>query len=81
MVKRNQDMAKLQAGYLFPEINRRKKEFLEKNPDAKIISLGIGNTTKPVTPHIDKALSNAAAGQPGIRPADCRRWCLAPDSG
>ncbi len=62
MVKRNQDMAKLQAGYLFPEINRRKKEFLEKNPDAKIISLGIGNTTKPVTPHIDKALSNAAAG-------------------
>ena len=62
MVKRNENIAKLQAGYLFPEINRRKNEFLDRNPDAKIISLGIGDTTEPVTSHIDKALSNAAAG-------------------
>ncbi len=61
MVKRNKNMAKLQAGYLFPEINKRKKEFLQRNPDAKIISLGIGDTTEPLTPHITKALSDAAA--------------------
>ena len=61
MVKRNQNMAKLQSGYLFPEINRRKKEFLEKNPDAKIISLGIGDTTEPITNYIAKALTSAAS--------------------
>jgi LL-diaminopimelate aminotransferase len=62
MVKRNKNFAKLQSGYLFPEINRRKKEFLEKNPDAEIISLGIGDTTEPITKHIAKALTGAASG-------------------
>ena len=61
MAKRNSDIAKLQTGYLFPEINRRKNEFLEKNPNAKLISLGIGDTTEPITPHIAKALTNAAS--------------------
>ncbi|MBU0471603.1 MAG: LL-diaminopimelate aminotransferase [Nanoarchaeota archaeon] len=60
MVLRNKNIAKLQAGYLFPEINRRKNKLLEENPDAKIISLGIGNTTKPLTPYITKALKEAA---------------------
>lgn len=62
MVKRNKNLAKLKAGYLFPEINRRKNALLEKNPDAKIISLGIGNTTEPLTPHIVDGLKNAALG-------------------
>jgi LL-diaminopimelate aminotransferase len=62
MVKRNKNLKKLQAGYLFPEINRRKKEFLKKNPDAKILSLGIGNTTEPLTKHITKGLVKAAKG-------------------
>ncbi|MBI2657389.1 LL-diaminopimelate aminotransferase [Candidatus Woesearchaeota archaeon] len=57
MVKRNPNMAKLQSSYLFPEIARRKNEFLAKNPGAKIISLGIGDTTQPITPHIMKGLS------------------------
>jgi len=62
MVKRNKNIAKLQAGYLFPEINRRKNALIEKNPDAKIISLGIGNTTEPLTPHITEGLKKAAEG-------------------
>jgi LL-diaminopimelate aminotransferase len=57
MVKRNKNIEKLKAGYLFPEIGRRKNEFLKKNPDAKLISLGIGNTTEPITPHIIKAMT------------------------
>ena len=61
MAKRNSNIAKLQAGYLFPEISRRKNEFLRKNPNAKLISLGIGDTTEPITPHIAKALTNAAS--------------------
>ena len=51
-VKRNANIGKLQAGYLFPEIGRRRNAFLEKNPDANIISLGIGDTTQPVPEHI-----------------------------
>ncbi len=62
MVKRNKNLAKLQAGYLFPEITRRKQEFLKNNPDAKIISLGIGDTTEPLTPSITQSLKNAAEG-------------------
>jgi LL-diaminopimelate aminotransferase len=39
-VLRNENFEKLQAGYLFPEIGRRRNEYLAKNPDAKLISLG-----------------------------------------
>lgn len=62
MVQRNKNLAKLQAGYLFPEINRRKKALLERRPDARIISLGIGDTTEPLTPHIAEALFRAGQG-------------------
>lgn len=59
-VVRNPNMGKLQAGYLFPEIGRRRNAFLAKNPDAKIISLGIGDTTRPIPPHILKGLTEGA---------------------
>lgn len=62
MVSRNPHMAKLKAGYLFPEINKRKRAFLEKNPDAKLISLGIGDTTQPLEKHIAYSLTQAAFG-------------------
>ena len=45
-VTRNPNFAKLGAGYLFPEIGRRSREYKAANPDAApIISLGIGDTT------------------------------------
>jgi LL-diaminopimelate aminotransferase len=62
IVQRNKNIAKLQAGYLFPEIGRRRRALLERNPSAKIISLGIGNTTEPLTPHIVDSLKSAAIG-------------------
>ncbi len=62
MVARNSNLAKLPGGYLFPEIGRRRKACQEQNPGAKIISLGIGNTTEPLTPHITDGLTKAAAG-------------------
>ena len=58
MIKRNQNFANLTAGYLFPEIARRRKEYQTSHPDAKIISLGIGNTTEPLTPHIVEGMKN-----------------------
>ena len=59
MIKRNQNLEKLQAGYLFPEINRRKNKVIQDNPDAEIISLGIGNTTEPLTPFVVDGLKQA----------------------
>jgi LL-diaminopimelate aminotransferase len=48
MVKINSHYLKLKAGYLFPEISRRVKEFSANNPKAKIIKLGIGDVTQPL---------------------------------
>ncbi|MBS3131079.1 LL-diaminopimelate aminotransferase [Candidatus Woesearchaeota archaeon] len=62
MAKRNQNIAKLQSGYLFPEIARRKREFMQRNPSAKLISLGIGDTTEPLTPAIVRGLSGEVSG-------------------
>ncbi|KAK3151360.1 hypothetical protein QOZ80_3AG0244910 [Eleusine coracana subsp. coracana] len=59
-VPRNANMAKLQAGYLFPEIARRRAAHLLKYPDAKIISLGIGDTTEPIPDVITNAMAERA---------------------
>ncbi|MEX2015544.1 MAG: LL-diaminopimelate aminotransferase [Candidatus Hydrogenedentales bacterium] len=48
MATLNPNYAKLQAGYLFPEIGRRTREFQQAHPDAKVMRLGIGNTTEPL---------------------------------
>lgn len=53
-------MAMLKAGYLFPEINQKKKDFLAKNPKASLISLGIGDTTEPISHSIASSLSEAS---------------------
>ncbi len=60
MIKRNNHFNQLKAGYLFPEVNARRKQFLAKHPHAKIISLGIGDTTEPLTPNIATALVDIA---------------------
>ncbi|HCM27687.1 MAG: LL-diaminopimelate aminotransferase [Treponema sp. GWB1_62_6] len=60
MATRNYGLSNLTAGYLFPEIARRRREFSAAHPDAKIISLGIGNTTEPLTAHIDSGLTEGA---------------------
>ena len=46
----NENYLKLQAGYLFPEIARRVREFCEANPTAakRIIRCGIGDVTEPL---------------------------------
>jgi LL-diaminopimelate aminotransferase len=46
----NENYLKLQAGYLFPEIARRVREFCEANADAakKLIRCGIGDVTEPL---------------------------------
>ncbi|MGD9556940.1 MAG: LL-diaminopimelate aminotransferase, partial [Mangrovibacterium sp.] len=51
----NENYLKLKAGYLFPEIGRRVSRFAAENPGKKIIRMGIGDVTQPLTPTILKA--------------------------
>jgi LL-diaminopimelate aminotransferase len=51
----NENYLKLKAGYLFPEIGRRVKEFAQAHPDKKIIRMGIGDVTQPLAPAVVKA--------------------------
>ncbi|MCL2834489.1 MAG: LL-diaminopimelate aminotransferase [Treponema sp.] len=60
-MNRNKCIANIKAGYLFPEVAKRRREYAQAHPDAKIISLGIGNTTEPILPHIDRGLTEGAA--------------------
>ncbi len=55
----NENYLKLQAGYLFPEIGRRRRAFQQANPGAKIISMGIGDVTQPLAPAVIEAMKKA----------------------
>ena len=46
----NENYLKLQAGYLFPEVARRVREFCAADPEAatRLISCGIGDVTEPL---------------------------------
>ena len=55
----NENYLKLKAGYLFPEIARRVREFSSANPAAKVIRLGIGDVTQPLAPAVLKAFHEA----------------------
>jgi LL-diaminopimelate aminotransferase len=57
MIQQNPKMARLQSGYLFPEINLRTRQFLAKYPDAELISLGVGDTTEPIPYSISTSLA------------------------
>jgi LL-diaminopimelate aminotransferase len=60
MLRRNPCIANIKAGYLFPEIAKRRREYAAAHPEARIISLGIGNTTEPLHPHITAGLVEGA---------------------
>jgi LL-diaminopimelate aminotransferase len=57
----NDNYLKLQAGYLFPEIARRVREYCEANPDAakRLIRCGIGDVTEPLPPAVIAAMHHA----------------------
>jgi LL-diaminopimelate aminotransferase len=57
----NEHYLKLQAGYLFPEVARRVREFCETNPDAakRLIRCGIGDVTEPLPPAAIEAMKRA----------------------
>jgi LL-diaminopimelate aminotransferase len=60
MIQRNSALSHLSAGYLFPEIAKRRAAYAASHPGKKIISLGVGNTTEPLPAHIAQGLSDYA---------------------
>ena len=58
----NENYLKLQAGYLFPEIARRVRQFSEEEPEAakRLIRCGIGDVTEPLPRAAIEALKAAA---------------------
>ncbi|MBX3745455.1 MAG: LL-diaminopimelate aminotransferase [Verrucomicrobiae bacterium] len=61
MIRLNHHYQKLKAGYLFPEIGRRVKDFIEQHPEAagRLIRCGIGDVTEPLPPTVIEALHAA----------------------
>ena len=63
MPRINEHYLNLRASYLFGEIKRRTQLFREGHPDARVITLGIGDVTLPLPPSVVGALETAAREQ------------------
>ncbi len=58
-MKVNYNYNNLEESYLFSNIAKKVSDFKNNNPDKKVISLGIGDVTKPLCPAVINALHNA----------------------
>ncbi len=59
MLKINSNYSKIKPTYLFAEIAHRVAQHKEKNPEAQIIRLGIGDVTEPLCPAVVEAMHRA----------------------
>ncbi len=58
----NHHIAGMPAGYLFSEIASRVKAFEAAHPGEKLIRMGIGDVTRPLSPFVAQAFADAALG-------------------
>lgn len=59
-MKTNTNYQNIADSYLFSTVAKKVNEFAAKNPDKKIIKLGIGDVTLPLCKEVVKALKNAS---------------------
>lgn len=59
MIKINENFLQLQDSYLFSTIAKKVADFQAKNPDKKVIKLGIGDVTRPIVPAVVEAMKQA----------------------
>ena len=59
MIKINENFLELQDSYLFSTIAKKVNEFQKNNPDKKIIKLGIGDVTLPISKTVANAMRKA----------------------
>ena len=55
----NEHFLKLPGSYLFSEIAKRVRTYKEAHPEAQVISLGIGDVTRPLAPAVIDAMHKA----------------------
>ena len=61
MISVNQNYLKLQKSYLFTDIAHKVAAYKNEHPEARVISLGIGDVTRPLAPAVISALQKAVA--------------------
>lgn len=59
MANVNDNFLKLQDNYLFSTISKKVKKFKECNPDKKVIKMGIGDVTLPISKAATEAMQKA----------------------
>ena len=59
MTKINENFLKLTPSYLFTDIAKKVADFSQKNPDKKLIKMGIGDVTRPLVPAVVEAMHKA----------------------
>lgn len=59
MMKINENFLKLDEDFLFSNIAKKKEEYMKAHPGKRIISLGIGDVTRPLTKSVVNALQFA----------------------
>lgn len=59
-MKLNKNFSNLVENYLFADIATKVNDFLEQNPNADIIRLGIGDVTRPLCTEVVTAMKNAS---------------------
>lgn len=59
MITINPNYLELETNYLFADIERKVADYKSANPDAHVISLGIGDVTRPLVPAVIEALHEA----------------------
>ena len=60
MPRFNESYLNLNQNYLFAEIRRRTKVFVDAHPDVHVIDLGVGDVTQPLPPAVIRAMHEAA---------------------
>ncbi len=59
MARGNENFLELKENYLFTEIAKRTKNYVKEHSDAKVIKLGIGDVSLPLTSCVVKAMHEA----------------------
>ena len=59
MVNVNENFFNLEDNYLFSKVLTKKDEYQLKNPDKKIINMGVGDVSLPIVPYVIQAMHNA----------------------
>lgn len=58
-VKINENYLLLESNYIFSEITQRVEKYQKENPDVDVISMGIGDVTRPLPQAVIKKFKKA----------------------